>query len=122
MNRPCIHVVGAGIAGLSAGLAATRQGESVVLYEAASQAGGRCRTLEGPGGITHDNGTHVLFTGNRAATALLTEIGARAIGSNRSRTAVRFTTREADASLVSACRRGHGSARSCAPTGSLPVI
>ena len=78
MNWPCIHVVGAGIAGLSAGLAATRQGESVVLYEAASQAGGRCRTLEGPGGITHDNGTHVLFTGNRAATALLTEIGARA--------------------------------------------
>jgi hypothetical protein len=71
-----IHVVGAGVAGLAAALAATRQGGIATLYEAAPQAGGRCRTVRGPDGFAHDNGTHVLFAANRTALALLNEIGA----------------------------------------------
>ncbi|WP_210493325.1 hydroxysqualene dehydroxylase [Microvirga antarctica] len=71
------HIVGAGVAGLSAALAASRSGDRVTLYEAAPQAGGRCRTLFPPDGFHHDNGTHVLFTGNRAAIRLLDEVGAR---------------------------------------------
>ena len=72
-----------------------------------------------PGGITHDNGTHVLFTGNRAATALL-ERDRRARGLDRTRarrlSGLRRAKRTPHAS--SACRPGHGSARACAPTGS----
>jgi hypothetical protein len=71
------HVVGAGIAGLSAALALTRMGRQVVLYDAAKQAGGRCRTVTSTGGFVHDNGTHVLFTANTAALAMIDEIGAR---------------------------------------------
>jgi uncharacterized protein with NAD-binding domain and iron-sulfur cluster len=71
------HVVGAGIAGLSAALALSRKGGQVTLYDASPQAGGRCRTLPARRGFAHDNGTHVLFSGNRNALRLLAEIGAR---------------------------------------------
>ena len=73
----CTHIIGAGIAGLSAALAVTADGREAILYEAAPQAGGRCRTLEPPDGFRHDNGTHVLFTANRGALDLLETIGAR---------------------------------------------
>jgi hypothetical protein len=73
-----VHVVGAGIAGLSAALAATRTGGAVTLYEAAPQPGGRCRTLRPEDGFAHDNGTHVLFTANQNALGLLEAVGARA--------------------------------------------
>lgn len=78
MRAPQTHIVGAGIAGLSAALAASRDGRHAILYEAAAQAGGRCRTLSRSSGFTHDNGTHVLFTGNHRALSFLDEIGARA--------------------------------------------
>jgi hypothetical protein len=68
-----LHVVGGGIAGIAAALIAARSGRPVVLYEATSRLGGRCRTI---GGV--DNGTHVLLGANRGALALLAEIGARA--------------------------------------------
>lgn len=71
------HIVGAGLAGLSAALAVTASGGEAVLYEAAPQAGGRCRTLSATKGFHHDNGTHVLFTANRRALAFLNTIGAR---------------------------------------------
>jgi glycine/D-amino acid oxidase-like deaminating enzyme len=71
------HIIGAGIAGLSAALAITAEGGDAVLYEAAPQAGGRCRTLQPVDGFTHDNGTHVLFTANGHALDLLKRIGAR---------------------------------------------
>lgn len=66
-------VVGAGIAGLAAALAAARAGRKVELYEATAQAGGRCRGLADG----HDNGTHVLLGANRTALAFLDAIGAR---------------------------------------------
>lgn len=72
-----IHVVGAGLAGLSAALAATARGAAVALHEAGPVAGGRCRTVRGADGFDHDNGTHVLFTANRRALALVARIGAR---------------------------------------------
>jgi hypothetical protein len=73
-----IHVVGAGVAGLAAALVAARQGRAVRLYEAAPQAGGRCRTIPDRELGPHDNGTHVLLGANRRALAFLAAIGAAA--------------------------------------------
>lgn len=67
-----VHVVGAGVAGLAAALAAARAGREVRLYEAAGHAGGRCAAVQGG----HDNGTHVLLGANREALALLRDLGA----------------------------------------------
>jgi uncharacterized protein with NAD-binding domain and iron-sulfur cluster len=44
MMQPITHVVGAGLAGLSAALRLTQAGHRVVIYEAGPQAGGRCRS------------------------------------------------------------------------------
>ena len=77
MMAPRTHIVGAGLAGLSAALAVTAAGGDALLYEAAPQAGGRCRTLSPAKGFSHDNGTHVLFTANRRTMALLNAVGAR---------------------------------------------
>ncbi|WP_134500485.1 hydroxysqualene dehydroxylase [Microvirga pakistanensis] len=71
------HIVGAGIAGLSAALTLGRSGGEAVLYEAAPEPGGRCRTIHPADGFSHDNGTHVLFTANRQALNLLKAVGAR---------------------------------------------
>lgn len=71
------HIVGGGIAGLSAALAVTADGGEAVVYEAAPQPGGRCRTLQPADGFIHDNGTHVLFTANGRTLDLLKTVGAR---------------------------------------------
>ena len=72
-----VHVVGAGIAGLACAVRLAQQGRHVRLYEAAGQAGGRCRSyydsrLE----RTIDNGNHILLTANREALSYVEEIGA----------------------------------------------
>ncbi len=73
-----VHIVGAGVAGLAAAVAAVRQGHHVCLYEAAPQAGGRCRSLDDPTlGRRIDNGSHVLLGANPLALDYLSEIGAR---------------------------------------------
>ncbi|MBO0712173.1 MAG: FAD-dependent oxidoreductase [Acetobacteraceae bacterium] len=72
------HVIGAGLAGLSAALALADQGRAVTVYEAGPQAGGRCRSyFDRALGCTVDNGNHLLLSGNRAAMAFLDRIGAR---------------------------------------------
>ena len=73
-----VHVVGAGIAGLACAVRLAHEGWSVVLYEAAARAGGRCRTYSDSKLQRRiDNGNHILLTANREATSYLEEIGAR---------------------------------------------
>jgi squalene-associated FAD-dependent desaturase len=73
-----VHIVGAGLAGLSCAVRLARAGRSVTLYEAAGQAGGRCRSYhDAKLGCTIDNGNHLLLSANRAALDYLTEIGTR---------------------------------------------
>ncbi|WP_426314390.1 hydroxysqualene dehydroxylase HpnE [Methylobacterium fujisawaense] len=74
-----VHVVGAGLAGLSAAVALAESGVRVVLHEAAKQAGGRCRSYYDPAlGLTIDNGNHLLLSGNADALGFLRTIGAPA--------------------------------------------
>ncbi|MBC6404984.1 MAG: FAD-dependent oxidoreductase [Rhodospirillales bacterium] len=71
------HVVGAGLAGLSAALRLAERGYAVQLYEAAPQAGGRCRSyFDKRLGVTLDNGNHLVLSGNRATYEYLAAIGA----------------------------------------------
>jgi squalene-associated FAD-dependent desaturase len=62
-----VHIIGAGMAGLSAALHLTLAGEQVTLYEAAPFAGGRCRSfLDRELGCIIDNGNHLVLSGNAA--------------------------------------------------------
>jgi squalene-associated FAD-dependent desaturase len=72
-----VHVVGAGLSGLSAATILAEHGERVVVHEAAAQAGGRCRSYFDPQlGMTIDNGNHLVLSGNRAVQAYLKRLGA----------------------------------------------
>ena len=71
-----IHVIGAGLAGLSAAVKIAGAGERVVVYEAAPHAGGRCRSYHDPAlGMSIDNGNHLVLSGNRATLAYVRAIG-----------------------------------------------
>ncbi len=77
--QPQTHVIGAGLAGLSAALALVDAGRSVIVHESGPAAGGRCRSYQDRAlGLTIDNGNHLLLSGNAAAFAYLDRIGARA--------------------------------------------
>jgi hydroxysqualene dehydroxylase len=81
-----VHIIGAGLAGLSAALKLSARGKSVVVHEATAFAGGRCRSYHDASvGMVIDNGNHLLLSGNRAALDYLHEIGAddRLIGPPR---------------------------------------
>jgi len=72
-----IHIIGAGLAGLSAALRLSARGERVVVHEATAVAGGRCRSYHDASvGMVIDNGNHLLLSGNRAALDYLRGIGA----------------------------------------------
>ncbi|WP_068434858.1 FAD-dependent oxidoreductase [Magnetospirillum sp. XM-1] len=69
-SQGTLHVVGAGLAGLAAGVAAAKAGTRVVLHEAAGHAGGRCRSfLDERLGRVIDNGSHLVLGANRTALA-----------------------------------------------------
>ena len=72
-----IHIVGAGLAGLSAALKLSARGRQIVVHEATAFAGGRCRSYHDAAiGMVIDNGNHLLLSGNRAALDYLRDVGA----------------------------------------------
>ena len=72
-----VHVIGAGLAGLSAALKLSARGDTVAVHEATVFAGGRCRSYhDAVLGMTIDNGNHLLLSGNRAAMDYVRGIGA----------------------------------------------
>ena len=78
MTAPTVHVIGAGLAGLAAAVRLITMGVPVTVYEATSQAGGRCRSYHDPTlDMRIDNGNHLVLSGNREALAYLDAIGAR---------------------------------------------
>ena len=70
-------VIGAGLSGLCAATRLAERGVHVSLFEAAGQAGGRCRSYFDPAlDQAIDNGNHLVLSGNRAVAAYLARIGA----------------------------------------------
>ena len=77
MTSGTVHIVGAGLAGLSAGLRLTSRGAKVIVHEATAFAGGRCRSYHDASvGMPIDNGNHLLLSGNHAALDYLRGIRA----------------------------------------------
>ena len=77
MAKRHVHIVGAGMAGLSAALQLTLAGEKVTMYEAAPFAGGRCRSFfDRELGCIIDNGNHLVLSGNAAIQDYLYLTGA----------------------------------------------
>ncbi len=73
-----VHVIGAGLAGLSAAMELVESGIAVTVHEAGPAAGGRCRSyFDRELGCRLDNGSHLLLSGNRAAYTFLDRVGAR---------------------------------------------
>ncbi|HJS87440.1 MAG TPA: hydroxysqualene dehydroxylase HpnE [Acetobacteraceae bacterium] len=74
-----VHVIGAGLAGLSAALSIAEAGRPVTVHESGPAPGGRCRSyFDRELGLTIDNGNHLLLGGNHAAFAYLGAIGGTA--------------------------------------------
>jgi squalene-associated FAD-dependent desaturase len=74
-----VHIIGAGISGLSAAVRLANANCSVHVHEATQQAGGRCRSyFDAATNLTIDNGNHLLLSGNRHALAYAKSIGTEA--------------------------------------------
>lgn len=74
-----VHIIGAGISGLSAAVRLANAGHRVHVHEATQQAGGRCRSyFDAATNLTIDNGNHLLLSGNRHALAYARSIGTEA--------------------------------------------
>ncbi|HTK13460.1 MAG TPA: hydroxysqualene dehydroxylase HpnE [Xanthobacteraceae bacterium] len=70
-----VHIIGAGLAGLSAAVTLCRQGRTVVVHEATGHIGGRCRSYyDAATGLDIDNGNHLLLSANEAALDFLRTI------------------------------------------------
>ncbi|HTO61955.1 MAG TPA: hydroxysqualene dehydroxylase HpnE [Bradyrhizobium sp.] len=74
-----VHIIGAGISGLSAAVRLAKAGLQVLVHEATQQAGGRCRSyFDAATSLTIDNGNHLLLSGNRHALGYARSIGTEA--------------------------------------------
>ena len=74
-----VHIIGAGISGLSAAVRLANANYKVQVHEATQQAGGRCRSyFDAATNLTIDNGNHLLLSGNRHALAYARSIGTEA--------------------------------------------
>jgi squalene-associated FAD-dependent desaturase len=72
-----VHVIGAGLAGLAAAIRLRAAGREVRVYEAAAQAGGRCRSYHDKElDCLIDNGNHLVLTGNTHIAAYVQAIDA----------------------------------------------
>ena len=74
-----VHIIGAGVSGLSAAVRLANANYRVHVHEATQQAGGRCRSyFDGATNLTIDNGNHLLLSGNRHALNYARSIGTEA--------------------------------------------
>jgi squalene-associated FAD-dependent desaturase len=74
-----VHIIGAGLSGLSAAVRLVREGWQVHVHEATKSAGGRCRSyFDSAVGLNIDNGNHLVLSGNRHAVAYARSIGTEA--------------------------------------------
>jgi hydroxysqualene dehydroxylase len=74
-----VHIIGAGISGLSAAVRLSNAGYQVHVHEATQTAGGRCRSyFDTATNLTIDNGNHLLLSGNHHALAYARSIGTEA--------------------------------------------
>ena len=72
-----VPLIGAGLAGLAASVRLANAGAHVRLYEAAQNAGGRCRSyFDAELGCRVDNGNHLVVSGNAAVMAYVAEANA----------------------------------------------
>ncbi|MFM9829098.1 MAG: NAD(P)-binding protein, partial [Sphingomonas sp.] len=70
------HVIGAGMAGLSAAVEMANAGWNVSVTDSAARAGGRCRSYLDPQlDQVIDNGNHFVFSGNQAVNRFVEIIG-----------------------------------------------
>lgn len=87
-----VHIIGGGLAGLSAAVDLAARGVATVVHEATDQAGGRCRSYDdAQSGMRIDNGTHILLSGNTAALGFLDRIGAATQVSGASKARFHFS-------------------------------
>jgi squalene-associated FAD-dependent desaturase len=79
MKRAIVHIVGAGLSGLSAAWNLARSGATeIIIHEALPHAGGRRRSFFDEAlGLTIDSGNFPLLAAHRAALAMIEAVGAR---------------------------------------------
>ena len=74
-----VHIIGAGLAGLSAAVSLAGRGIPVIVHEAAGQGGGRCRSYYDESlACRIDNGNHLMLSGNYTILNYLKTIGSDA--------------------------------------------
>ena len=94
-------VIGAGISGLAAATQLAARGVAVTLYEAAGQAGGRCRSYYDPTlDQVIDNGNHLVLSGNGAIARYLERIDAHDVLAGPRRAVLPFVDVKSDARWV----------------------
>src|ERR1700754_1602669 len=74
-----VHIIGAGISGLSAAVRLSNVNYTVHVHEATQQAGGRCRSyFDAQTQLQIDNGNHLVLSGNKQVLAYAKSIGTEA--------------------------------------------